>query len=277
MIRRLFKIVIVLIVLIIAAVIFGFTRIDAIAKAAVERGSTYALGVNTTVKGAKVKIFDGQFVMQGLNVANPQGYKTDHFLTLGKSDVAVTLTSLRKEVIDLPHLKLNSVDVNLEKQAGKANYQVILDNLKKLESGSKPAEPGHETRFRIKKLTIKDAAVHADTISIAGTSAPRIDVPLGDITLKNVGDDKGVTMGELTSLVTKAILAATISKAGDLLPKDLLGDLSGQLSQLKDIRSLSDIEKLGDLGGVGEKVKEGVSKSIGNLGGLLNKDDKNKK
>src|SRR4051794_6992268 len=254
--RKLIKLFVLLIVLIIAGVVLAFFYIDSIAKAAVERGSTYALGVNTTLKSASVKILDGQFVMKGLEVANPQGYATAHFLSLGTGDVSVTLGSLRQPIIDLPHLKLSKLDLNLERKDGKANYQVILDNLKKLESGSKAPDPKDTgTRYKIDKLTIRNTNVHADALPIGGQM---IDVPLEDIALKNIGNDgKGVTMGELTSIIIKSILTATIDKAGDRLPKELIGDLSTQLAGLKNISDVIDLDKLpGNLGTIGDKAKD---------------------
>lgn len=266
--RKLIKLFVLLIVLIIGGVVAAYIYVDTIAKAAVEKGSTYALGVQTKLDGASVKVFAGQLVMKGLNVANPAGYQAPHFLTLKKGDVAVTLGTLRQPVIELPHLKLNELDVNLEKKEGKANYQVILDNLKKLESGAKPKDDAG-TRYIIKKLTIKKATVHADTLPIGGSLA-RIDVPLDDILMKDIGADngKGVTMGELTSILLKAVLTAAITNAGNRLPADLLGDLSGQLAGLKGVGSLLDLENLGsvkDLGTLGDKAKDSVNNAIGNL------------
>src|SRR5262245_37914607 len=127
--KKLFKLVILLIVLVFVVGLGAFFYIDTIAKAAIEKGSTLALGVQTKLNSAKLRILDGQLIMSGLDVANPSGFESKHFLNLKDGDVAVTLGSLDDDVVEVPHLLLSDVDVNLEKKSGKSNYQIILDNL----------------------------------------------------------------------------------------------------------------------------------------------------
>ena len=81
--KLLIKIVVVLVLLLVIGVLTTFFFIDRIAKAGVEKGATYALGVPTTLKSADVGVFAGTFAMSGLNVANPEGFdKEPHFLKL---------------------------------------------------------------------------------------------------------------------------------------------------------------------------------------------------
>ena len=57
------------IVLVIAAVLLG---IDSIAKSGVEKGASYALGVETKLESIDVRLLDGQIIMDDLNIANPE-------------------------------------------------------------------------------------------------------------------------------------------------------------------------------------------------------------
>ena len=86
--RKLIWLVIILVVLLAAGLIAAFFYIDSIAKQAVERGGTYALGVNTTLRKADVEVFSGAVTLNGLRVANPEGFAADHFLRLGEGDDA---------------------------------------------------------------------------------------------------------------------------------------------------------------------------------------------
>ncbi|MDX1682749.1 MAG: hypothetical protein R3336_06495, partial [Phycisphaeraceae bacterium] len=52
-----------------------FIYIDSIAATAVERGGTYALGVDTRLADADVGIFAGEVTLDGLTVDNPEGFK----------------------------------------------------------------------------------------------------------------------------------------------------------------------------------------------------------
>src|SRR5262245_51670383 len=111
--KTLIKLVLIVIVLVIVAVVGAFIYIDTIAKSAIERGSTHALKVDTKLSSASLKIFKGQLVMDKLNVSNPTGYKSNHFLNLNNGDVAVTLGSLTKDVVEVPYLHLTNIDMNL--------------------------------------------------------------------------------------------------------------------------------------------------------------------
>ena len=141
--KKLFKIVIVLVVLlVIVVVVVALSMIDRIAKAGVEQGGTYALGVKTTLDDISVAIFAGQCGMEGLKVANPEGFDSDRFLGLNTGQVAVSLGSLMEDTVVVPTLTLTGIDLYLEKKGDKGNYDVILENLKKFES--KPDEAPDE-------------------------------------------------------------------------------------------------------------------------------------
>jgi len=247
-----------------------FAYIDGIARQAVERGGTYALGVPTQLASADVRVFGGSFEMQGLNVQNPTGFTTPHFLNLGKGGVAVSLASLRSDVIELPTLSLDGISVNLERTGGKTNYGVILDNIKKLESGEKPPEPktssGKEKLFVIRKVEINDIRVHAALspvqIPVGGVGdLTKLDIVIPQIVLTDVGtgSQQGLPMRELATVLVKAVLAAVVEKAGDVLPADLLNDLRGQLANLSSLQDLGIGMSADAVQQIGERLSEAAA------------------
>ncbi|HVZ93761.1 MAG TPA: hypothetical protein VG797_04560 [Phycisphaerales bacterium] len=260
--KTLLKIVAVLVVLVVVGVTVLFMYIDSIARKGIEVAATNALGVQTTLRSADVGIMAGTFDMQGLNVANPAGFQTAHFLNLGEGNVQVSLNTLSQQTVELPYLKLTAIDVNLEKKDGKSNYNVILDNVKKNESGgSSPSSPS-DKKFVVREITIKDIKVHVDLLPIGGDAA-KLDVPIDEIKLTNVGSgtDGGMLMKDLVPTIVKAVLAAVVQKGGDIIPKELLGDLEGSLAQLKSLESLG-VGMTAELG----KGIEGIAKGAGEAG-----------
>lgn len=258
--KKLIRLVLILVVLIIAGVVAAFFYIDTIAKSAVERGGTYALGVDTKLKSASVHLFSGQFTMSGLNVANPQGYDADHFLRLGDGDVAVTLASLRQDVIRLPTLSLKTLDVNLEKKGDKANYQVILDNLKKLSSGEKPAAAEGGAKYVIDNVDIRRINVH---VKLLGQN---LDVPIDHVRLKNVGTAdgaNGLSMSQVAGVIVKAVFDAVVQKAGNILPADIMGDLTNRVKDLANFDKLAQIAEIGDVKSAIEGVVGGAGLPVG--------------
>lgn len=291
--RKLLTSVFALILLIVIIVVGVFIYIDAIAKSAIERGATYALGVNTSLDSADVQVFQGQVELAKLNVSNPDGYASDHFLDLGTGNMRVTLGSLRQDVVHVPHLRLIGADINLEKKAGAANYQVILDNLKKLQ-GDQPREG---KRFIIDELVIRDVDVHVDLLSAAGLGGAddltRVTVPIDEVKLEDVGkqDGRGVTIGELSGLVLKAMLASAVEKGAGLIPDDVIGELRGKLTELANLDRLVERIDLGNLEktarelglpsdvskDIGDRAQQELDKAKGKLGDLLGGDEKDEK
>ena len=247
---------VIIVVLVIGVFVAGFVYVDTIAKAGVEKGATYALDVPTTLGSADVQVFAGKFSMSGLKVSNPQGFSSPHFLNLGEGGVAVSLGTLNKKTVVLPDLHLTDIDVNLQKSGGKANYKVILDNLKRLESGGKPKEPkagsGGGKDFVINKVEIKNITAHVDLLPIGG-DATKVDVTVPEIILTDVGQG-GVPMSQLVNVITQAILTAIVKNGGGLIPGDILGELQGQLGQLSS------------LGDVGVKVLDNAGQIVGEFG-----------
>jgi hypothetical protein len=271
--KKLKYLVLLLILVVVGGIFAAAYFIDSLARKGIEAGATYALGVPTTLKSANVGIMGGTFAMSELNVGNPQGFTSPHFLALGSGGVAVSLGTLRKETVELPSLTLEHIDVNLEKRAaaGGSNYKVILDNLDKLKgSGSKPSSSG-EKRFVIRELSIKDVKVHINLIEgpAALEAVTKANVELDEIKLKDVGKTgsgvggTGVTMSELASIIVQAVLSAAAEKGGHLIPGDILGDLKGKLASLDGVKDMG-LKVLGDAKGsiqeAGKKALDDVKK-----------------
>jgi hypothetical protein len=286
--KKLIKVVLVLVVLIVVLVVggvlFAFSRIDAIARQAIEAGGTYALGAQTTLDKADVGIRSGTFAMSGLKVANPappsgaEAWKAPHFLTLGDGGVAVDLDTLQQDLIELPKLGMSDFDVRLERHGDISNYGVILANLKKLSGdGGKPQpDTGSERKFVVKELELKNITVTLDMFSNAAVvgELTKVTVPIDSIVLKDIGapgtqsggiQKTGVTLKDLTSIIVQAILGAAAEKGAGVIPGDILGDLKGSLANLDGLKNLQmqvQAQAQAKIEEIGKKAQEQVQKGI---------------
>ncbi len=160
---------------------------------------------------------------------------------MGSGGIEVSLGTLRKEIVEVPRLNIDNLQVTLEKSEGKANYQVILDNLKKLESTDpqqKPKETGGK-KYVIKEVHIHNVKVHVDLLPVGG-ALTQANITLDAVYLKDIGTaGKGVPLTELASIIVKALMSAIADKGGGLIPADLLDDLKGRLAQLKNLEELA--------------------------------------
>ncbi|MBY0112333.1 MAG: hypothetical protein K2Y21_05895 [Phycisphaerales bacterium] len=294
LVKRLFALGFVLVLVLIGAVVLGVMNINSLAKAGIEKGGTYALGTNTTLQSANVGLLSGTFSMNGLNVANPPGYKSASFLSLGSGGVAVSFNTLSKPVVELPKLSLDGLNVALEKSGGTANFNVILDHIKKVakqaggSGGSGGSSSGGDKKFVVNELSLTNIKISVDLIGGPG-DLTKVNIPIDEIKLNNVGKTgtgvggTGVTMSQLASIIVEAVLAAAADKGGGILPADILGDLQGGLAGLGNLDNLQmsvaakaqgTIEKIGGdavkkvtekLGGEAGKVVEDATKKVTDL------------
>jgi hypothetical protein len=241
---------------------------DSIAKAAIERGGTYALGVDVRLGSADIQPLAGRFDMHSFSVANPQGFGTEKFMKLDDGGVAVTLGSLRSDIVELGELKLTSLNMQLMQDGRKSNYGVILDNLKRFESSGTAKEPssGSGKKFVIREVDLSGITVHVGMAQLGGSVPIKID----RIQLKNVGTaGDPVSMAELVAVLLKAVLRSAVEHGGGLIPADMLGDLQGALAQL----STENVQKIVE-GMAGETAAEAVRQLQGQLGDQAKELDK---
>lgn len=262
--------VIALVVLVVVGVAVLIWRVDAVAKRAIEEGGTYATGVDTSLQSASVSLMGGTFKMEGLEIDNPPGYKSPHFLTLQRGGVSVALPTLMEETVELPELTLSGIDVQLEKADSGANYDVILQNLKRFESKD-PApttDKGSGKKIALDRLVIED-------ISVGVTGFTPLDAAMGTTTVKvprieltGLGSKGGLTTGQLMNVIVKTVLSATIEAGAGQLPQALIGEISGQLAQLAKLEELG-ISSVGDIGAIGGRIGEAVQSGIEEATGKL--------
>jgi hypothetical protein len=95
LVKRILIGLIVLLVVVVAAVAFS---VDRIVSQGIERGGSYALGVQTRVGFVRLRLLDGSFRLRGLRVENPPGFDQANFLQLGSAAMDVELGTLRQDV-----------------------------------------------------------------------------------------------------------------------------------------------------------------------------------
>lgn len=303
------RLILAVVLLVVASTATGVMYADRIARLAVEAGATYALGVKTTLQGLDVGVLGGSVALSKLKIANPEGFDTPHFMDLAGGSMAVSLGTLMDDTITLPELKLNGLDLNLERKGATANYKVVLDELRKFESKeAAPSDGKSETtasgstsggkKFVVKQVVIDGVKVQVNLLPLGGrlTRVP-ITVPRIELTDVGTGPGGGVEMGKLVGIVMRAVLDSVVKAGGGLIPDDIAGELRAGLDSLGnlggvtakvvgDVTTVVDgqVKKLGELGadtlkkigsGAGdlsEGVKDAGKKITDGIGGLIKKD-----
>ncbi len=274
--KKVLIVLVILVVLFIGAVVgllaLGLSQIDNLVKAAIERGGTYATQVDTTVTSVDVGLTSGTFAMNGLTIANPAGFDTDHFLVLNDTDVAFDLQSIQTDTIVIPTVTVNGIDVILDKGGDPSNYNTILNSLKRFESSDKPkAAPDNQggKKVAIDSLVLEDINVRVANYPGVSLVAGDVAVNIPKVELQNIGRDEPMTAAQIANLIIKTVLTAAVEAGGGILPADMLIDLGNGLQGLSSLGEMG-ITAIGDtgqiLGDSMNEVLEGAGKAVEELG-----------
>ena len=229
--KILLRLILILVILVVVVVAVGLIFINPIAKSGVEKGTTAALGVDTTVDKVSISLLNGQVVLDGLNVSNPEGFITTHLVHAGKFDIQVDPRSLFSDTVEIRKFELDGVDLHIEQKLPMSNVAKIIDNIKR-SSAEQEKTKSDGKKVKAELVLIKNVVAYFHLLpgsSKAGTL--KVEVP--QIELKNVSSDKtGSVAGELVSQLFPAILASIIREGQGLIPTEFLNDLDSQVMDL---------------------------------------------
>ncbi len=271
MIRKLRNLIIGIVVVVLVGIVVLYLAIDSIAKAGVEKGGTYALGVNTRVDSVGVSLLRGHLGMSGLAIDNPRGYTSERLLTSKQLGVDVKTGTLFSQVIEIPLIEVDGLEVNIEQKTGGNNVSDVLNHVQSLGSGEKK-EGGRHVKIDTVRLT--NVVAHVQLTS--GGTPVTVNIP--QLELKNVteGDSKGVLVSEIMARIFPAIIAGVLESGKGLIPTDLAGQLGADVS--KTAQSLGEgASKLANQAGEAagkaaegaKKVVEGAGKAVEGAGKAL--------
>ena len=102
------------------------------------------------------------------------------------------------------------------------------------------------SKFRIGLIAFRDINVNS-SLSLLGNKVDK-SFKLDNFTLKNVGNDNGATISELTSTVVKSLISKALSSGGSQLPEGFGTNLNELKDQTVDKIKTDAADKLKDLG-----------------------------
>ena len=246
----------------------GWFFASRVARVAVERAGTYALGVETRLAELDLGIVSGVLDLGDLSIANPEGFGTPHFLTLADGRFEVSLGTLTSDRVEAPLLELSGIQLSLEKREGRTNYGAILARLEEVSGGGaetkEPAEGGGKS-FLLHEVVLRDVKAHVDLLPEGGQLTV-VDVTLPELRLHGIGEG-GAPLSAIVGEIIQALLAAVVEAGAGRIPDAVLGDLRAGLAQVLeaqiDERAGAVLEAFGADAAVEEAVKE--------AGGVLDK------
>ena len=196
--------VLVILAAIIGAAVFWLSgNMDSLMKTAIGDYGSAMTQAKVSVDAVKIAPADGKGTISNLLIGNPAGFKTAYAVKVGQIDVDIDIASVTRDVIVIRRIAINAPDVIYEKGDVMTNFDAIQKNIA---SYLGPADSKKEgKKLIVEELTIRDAKAQASAAFMNGKT---VNVPLPDITLKNLGKAKGgISPGELGQEITGALKA----------------------------------------------------------------------
>jgi hypothetical protein len=254
--RKVLKIAAVIVAVLVAGLLVAWLCIDWIAKAGIEKGGAYALGVATNVDSVSLSLLGGEMKINGLKVANPEGWTTPHLMKAERIEVGLRLGSLMGDTVEVTRFEIQGLDMNIEQKLGSSNVSALLNNIKSTGGGGQKEQPKEAggRKVKVERVVVRDVVAHAQVLPIGG-KATTLDIKVPEITMDNVTQDNaaGVAVPELMRRLFPAILASVVDKGKGVLPD-------------ADVKKLS-----GDIASATESLGKGASNLVNQVGGGVGK------
>ena len=230
--------------------------------AVVSKAGTYALGTKVELKKFSSSL-TGKIDIQGLSVANPEGYNNPNAFVLERVFVDISIPSLFSNEIIVHEILVTGMQVDLEAKLNRTNLTDLQKNIEsKLPAKSdKPAEKQEvsetDSAKPQKSVVIEKLDINNNYISFSNATLHlTTKIPLVPISLKDIG--RGQSIAETVNEILIRVLTSVF---------DACSSVGGALSNsLKDAGSA-----LSDSAG---KLGKGLSDAAGKLGDDLSKSTK---
>lgn len=214
----------VVLLVIVGALWWIYHSLDWLVASAIRTFGPEITGVSVRLAGADVAPVDGRAALRGLVVGNPEGFQSEHALSLGEISMTLDIGSLTRDVIVIKNISIKSPEVIYELSGSGSNLDAIqrnVDRYMQAHGGGKAQGQG-EDESAGKKLVIENLVITDATARVSATIVRDKDltVPLPDLQLRDIGkQSNGATAGQ----VVKQVLGALSRSAASAVAEANLG------------------------------------------------------
>lgn len=249
--KILVRVIIGVVALGIIALVAVFLSLNGIVKRGVEKVGPMITKVDVKLGAAEISPFSGSGRLTKLVVANPDGFKAPHSISVGDAKMGIQIGSVMSDVIVINEINVKDAEIWLEGSLQGNNLTKLLDNItgSSAEAGNQPkpkgAPPEPGASKSSKKFIVKDFVLDGTKVDVSldlpvvGHQSMTLSLPA--LHLQNIGEaEHGVTAEQLTEQIAKPLINNVITAA-----TEQVGKLGG---------NLKDVGKNG-LNGVGNATK----------------------
>ena len=205
----------VLAVIIMAAVIYVLSSLDAIVAGAIQKYGSQVTQTPVRVSSVSIDLASGVGTIEQLTVGNPQGFTAADILTLDGISTKLDVASAKNDPIVIEEINVSTPAVFYEiNKHGASNIKALQKNIEQSTGGgggggggaSAESQESGGPRVVIQKLVIDGGRINA---RVAAMDDKRLSTDLPRIQMNNIGEKSGGATGaEVAEQVIRAIIAA---------------------------------------------------------------------
>lgn len=212
--RKLLIVLGVIVVLVVGGLFYVAGQAGGIIQSAVSTFGPDVIKAPVSLADVSVDVIGGKASLSGLVIGNPEGFKSDYAISVGRMQVALDVMSVMSDKVVIDTVEIDAPKLIYELGPGGGNIATIQKNAE-----ATAASYGLDTTANegaagptvvIHDLVIRDATVKLAATVLGGKGAT---VPLPDIHLSEIGaGDKGASPAEVAREILRAISGA-VTKA----------------------------------------------------------------
>ena len=210
-------------------------NLDNIAASGIRSFGSEIMGTEVNVRSVDTALLDGSVQIREFTVANPEGFKAKHAISVKNFVTDVDIWTVTSQDIVVEYLEISGMTIDLEYQFQKGlNLNVLIDNAKKASGkapkqtpdGKAPEQKSAGKKVTIRKIVLKDIKFTFSSKTL-NTSIP---LSLPDLTLENIGtaqDPADITVMVLEKLLDN-VWVVLIENNYSIQLKELGQDIANQ-------------------------------------------------
>ncbi len=224
-------------VIVVAGVLFYLNQnAPKIIRAVIEDQGSKVTQVTVDVANVELSISDLKAGIAGLIVGNPDGFKTDHALSLGEVSVKLS-QDWTMDLIVVEEVMIRAPEVIYEIGSDGSNIDAIQRNVEKF-TGAGTGSSSDSGDAEGPKVVINNLYIKGGKISVSAPfmGGETLATGLPDIHLKDIGKDSGgASPAEVANQIISAITKSASAAAGSIDLSSLgLSDISGKAAEVMD-------------------------------------------
>ena len=196
--------------------LLGVFFADAVITRAINESGHRVLDVETHVESARLSLLKRTLTLSGIELKNPEGFKTPRMVYLDQISLRVDPASLLEDRVLIREVEIRGADLTYETVGfGRSNLSVFVEGLRDRLKGGRGLLGSRDEGSRKKTVTIGRLSVEGGrvTLSAAFSRSRGVVLPLPPLELQDIGGDGTMGVSEAVAEVLRRLGHAALSTA----------------------------------------------------------------